>query len=262
MHGIGVADRIDQVTRGAFVVKPGSLFPALRRLEQRGWIGRMGPFGEQPPRALLHAHARGPCPACRREAQLVSHDFGHELDARIGGIGRHAAPPGSPVRLSLPPTPPGRRPGPRSCARASHIVVDRMVARGMTLAEARRAARIEFEGLEQVKEKSARRDGGIRFAVLPPGRALRLARAAPPPVVRRRRVRHAGAGHRRQRGSVQRVLFRADAPTALQRARQRWRSSGPTSAAAAGPTSRCRARSLAEIERRKRSMAGVAGIWS
>ena len=39
MHGIGVAARIEQVTRGAFVVKPGSLFPALRRLEQRGWIG-------------------------------------------------------------------------------------------------------------------------------------------------------------------------------------------------------------------------------
>ena len=38
MHGNGIAARIDQVTRGAFVVKPGSLFPALRRLEQQGWI--------------------------------------------------------------------------------------------------------------------------------------------------------------------------------------------------------------------------------
>jgi transcriptional regulator len=44
MHGVGVANRIHQVTRGAFVVKPGSLFPALRRLEQRGWIhGDWGP---------------------------------------------------------------------------------------------------------------------------------------------------------------------------------------------------------------------------
>jgi len=44
MHGVGVAGRIHQVTRGAFVVKPGSLFPALRRLEQRGWIeGEWGP---------------------------------------------------------------------------------------------------------------------------------------------------------------------------------------------------------------------------
>jgi PadR family transcriptional regulator, regulatory protein PadR len=38
MHGIGVSTRIEQVTHGAFVVKPGSLFPALRRLEQKGWI--------------------------------------------------------------------------------------------------------------------------------------------------------------------------------------------------------------------------------
>ena len=38
MHGVGIAARIGQVTRGAFVVKPGSLFPALRRLEQQGWV--------------------------------------------------------------------------------------------------------------------------------------------------------------------------------------------------------------------------------
>jgi PadR family transcriptional regulator PadR len=44
MHGVGIADRIRQVTRGAFVVKPGSLFPALRRLEQKGWLeGEWGP---------------------------------------------------------------------------------------------------------------------------------------------------------------------------------------------------------------------------
>jgi|SRR5690349_6831540 PadR family transcriptional regulator, regulatory protein PadR len=44
LHGIGVADRIGQVTRGALSVKPGSLFPALRRLEQKGWIaGEWGP---------------------------------------------------------------------------------------------------------------------------------------------------------------------------------------------------------------------------
>lgn len=44
MHGIGVANRIHQVTRGTFAVKPGSLFPALRRLEQQGWIsGEWGP---------------------------------------------------------------------------------------------------------------------------------------------------------------------------------------------------------------------------
>lgn len=38
LHGVGVADRIRQVTGGAFVVPAGSLFPALHRLEQDGWI--------------------------------------------------------------------------------------------------------------------------------------------------------------------------------------------------------------------------------
>jgi PadR family transcriptional regulator PadR len=37
-HGVGVADRIEQITRGAFQVGPGSLFPALHRLEQYGFI--------------------------------------------------------------------------------------------------------------------------------------------------------------------------------------------------------------------------------
>ena len=38
MHGVGVAGRIEQVTHGTFIVKPGSLFPALHRLEERGWL--------------------------------------------------------------------------------------------------------------------------------------------------------------------------------------------------------------------------------
>jgi PadR family transcriptional regulator len=37
-HGVGVADRIEQITNGTFQVKPGSLFPALHRLEQEGFI--------------------------------------------------------------------------------------------------------------------------------------------------------------------------------------------------------------------------------
>lgn len=37
-HGLGVARRVEQITRGAFQVNPGSLFPALHRLEQKGWL--------------------------------------------------------------------------------------------------------------------------------------------------------------------------------------------------------------------------------
>lgn len=44
MHGLGVSRRIEQITDGMFQVQPGSLFPALHRLEQEGWI--QGAWGE------------------------------------------------------------------------------------------------------------------------------------------------------------------------------------------------------------------------
>ena len=37
-HGLGVSRRIEQITRGTFQVKPGSLFPALHRMEEEGWL--------------------------------------------------------------------------------------------------------------------------------------------------------------------------------------------------------------------------------
>ena len=38
LHGLGVSRRIEQITKGAFQVKPGSLFPALHRMEEAGWL--------------------------------------------------------------------------------------------------------------------------------------------------------------------------------------------------------------------------------
>jgi PadR family transcriptional regulator PadR len=37
-HGLGIARRIEQMTNRTFDVKPGSLFPALHRLEEQGWV--------------------------------------------------------------------------------------------------------------------------------------------------------------------------------------------------------------------------------
>ena len=37
-HGLGIARRIEAMTRGAFHVKAGSLFPALHRMERAGWL--------------------------------------------------------------------------------------------------------------------------------------------------------------------------------------------------------------------------------
>jgi PadR family transcriptional regulator PadR len=38
LHGLGVSRRIEQITKGTFQVKPGSLFPALHRMEDSGWL--------------------------------------------------------------------------------------------------------------------------------------------------------------------------------------------------------------------------------
>jgi PadR family transcriptional regulator PadR len=43
-HGLAISRRIELVTRGTFQVKPGSLFPALHRLEEQGWL--MSEWGE------------------------------------------------------------------------------------------------------------------------------------------------------------------------------------------------------------------------
>lgn len=38
MHGWGIANRIEQVSEQVLLVQQGSLYPALHRLEEQGWI--------------------------------------------------------------------------------------------------------------------------------------------------------------------------------------------------------------------------------
>jgi PadR family transcriptional regulator, regulatory protein PadR len=38
MHGWGITQRVGQITHGVLQVNPGSLYPALERLQDRGWI--------------------------------------------------------------------------------------------------------------------------------------------------------------------------------------------------------------------------------
>ena len=45
-HGVAIADRLAQITQGTFLVKAGSLFPALHRLEAEGYV--QGEWGETP----------------------------------------------------------------------------------------------------------------------------------------------------------------------------------------------------------------------
>jgi PadR family transcriptional regulator, regulatory protein PadR len=53
-HGVGITRRIQQITRGTFDVKPGSLFPALHRLEERGWLASQWGVSENRRRAKYY----------------------------------------------------------------------------------------------------------------------------------------------------------------------------------------------------------------
>jgi PadR family transcriptional regulator PadR len=37
-HGLGIARRVEAITQSTFKVRPGSLFPALHRMEEAGWL--------------------------------------------------------------------------------------------------------------------------------------------------------------------------------------------------------------------------------
>jgi transcriptional regulator len=54
MHGLGISRRIQQLTSGTFQVKPGSLFPALHRMEDEGWISSLWGDSENNRRAKYY----------------------------------------------------------------------------------------------------------------------------------------------------------------------------------------------------------------
>jgi PadR family transcriptional regulator PadR len=54
LHGLGISRRIEQITKGAFLVKPGSLFPALHRMEEAGWLSSFWGESENNRRAKFY----------------------------------------------------------------------------------------------------------------------------------------------------------------------------------------------------------------
>src|ERR1700731_2480097 len=54
LHGLGISSRIAQMTNGTFQVKPGSLFPALHRMEEAGWLSAVWGDSENKRRAKFY----------------------------------------------------------------------------------------------------------------------------------------------------------------------------------------------------------------
>ncbi|MEO8201628.1 MAG: PadR family transcriptional regulator [Gemmatimonadota bacterium] len=72
LHGLGVARRIEQVTQGTFQVKPGSLFPALHRMEELGWLASGWGESENNRRAKFYRLTT----AGRRQLKLETEEWG------------------------------------------------------------------------------------------------------------------------------------------------------------------------------------------
>jgi transcriptional regulator len=58
LHGLGISRRVEQITQGTFLVKPGSLFPALHRMEEAGWLSSFWGESENNRRAKFYRLTR------------------------------------------------------------------------------------------------------------------------------------------------------------------------------------------------------------
>ncbi len=55
MHGWGISQRIQEGSKGLLEVNQGSLYPALQRLEQRGWVSSVWGTSDNNRRAKFYA---------------------------------------------------------------------------------------------------------------------------------------------------------------------------------------------------------------
>jgi PadR family transcriptional regulator PadR len=58
LHGYGIARRIEQVTNGSLALNQGTIYPALLRLEQKGWIDSAWGTSETNRRARFYSITR------------------------------------------------------------------------------------------------------------------------------------------------------------------------------------------------------------
>jgi transcriptional regulator len=71
LHGLGVSRRIAQMTGETFQVKPGSLFPALHRMEEAGWLSSSWGDSENNRRAKFYQLTK----AGQRQLQTETEDW-------------------------------------------------------------------------------------------------------------------------------------------------------------------------------------------
>jgi PadR family transcriptional regulator PadR len=71
LHGFGIARRIEQVSDGVLEVNQGTIYPALLRLQQRGWIKAEWGVSENNRRAKYYSLTR----AGRKQLEAETEDW-------------------------------------------------------------------------------------------------------------------------------------------------------------------------------------------
>jgi transcriptional regulator len=69
MHGYGIAQRIEQVSSSMLQLNQGTLYPALLRLEQRGWVTSRWGVSENNRKARFYALTKAGRKQLEREAE-------------------------------------------------------------------------------------------------------------------------------------------------------------------------------------------------
>jgi transcriptional regulator len=81
MHGWGISQRIEQLSRGVLDVNQGSLYPALQRLELKGWIDSEWRATENNRRARYYRLTAG-----GRRALGVETESWHRYVSAVAGV--------------------------------------------------------------------------------------------------------------------------------------------------------------------------------
>jgi transcriptional regulator len=77
LHGFGIARRIEQLAQGALTLNQGTIYPALLRLEQKGWIASEWGTSESNRRARFYSLTK----AGRRQIAIEAQNW-----ARIAAL--------------------------------------------------------------------------------------------------------------------------------------------------------------------------------
>jgi PadR family transcriptional regulator, regulatory protein PadR len=86
LHGYALARRIEQVSEDALALNQGTLYPALVRLEQRGWIRSAWGVSDSGRRVRLYSLTRGGC----RQLQAETESWRRASSIMAKFLARHA----------------------------------------------------------------------------------------------------------------------------------------------------------------------------